>query len=204
LAAFRSGHLKFHPPVAASKWSPSFLAATRQMITHVQELELRAGRWSDTFERLLADQQADIFAQASFQSCPPSRASLTAALDTKTMMRHRRRITTHASWRHCAGGVDCLATHLHESRRRGVTIEVLIYAKPGHEERQEWPGARHVERQDPALIKTCTQRPRRLRYSVRHRRDGAELLAAEKLARFVSEAASKWQRMRPLARHQVG
>ena len=151
-----------------------FLAHNRKVVRQVQELEHKARR-----QDVLVDDE--LIAAFYDQQLPPEvvggsslekwyreelkRQPRLLQLTRDELMRHEAAgITTDAFPKTLRlGGVDCLASYLHEpgDPKDGLTVTVPIYAlNPVSEERCEWlvPGMLHAK--VLALCKTLHQRPR--------------------------------------------
>ena len=199
--------------LVAGNWDTRlpFLAANDKMITHVQELEHKARRQDvlvdDELIYAFYDQQlpADICTGAGFESwfkAEVKKQPKLLLLTQEELMRHEAAgITTQAFPKTLRlGGVDCLATYLHEpgDARDGVTVEVPIFAlNQVNEERCEWLVPGMLKDKIQALIKTLHQRPRSRLVPLPDTaaRMAQELLAAEKFgALSLTDAVLKWVR----------
>jgi ATP-dependent helicase HrpA len=123
-------------------------------------------------------------------------------LSREELMRHEAAgITTQAFPKTLRmGGVDCLATYLHEpgDARDGVTVEVPLFAlNQVNEERCEWLVPGMLKDKIQALIKTLHQRPRSRLVPLPETagRMAAELLQPEKWGTgSLTDAVLKWVR----------
>ena len=199
--------------MVAGNWDTKlpFLAANEKMIAHVQELEHKARRQDVLVDEELIyafyDQQlpADVCSGASFESWYKNEVKKQPKLLLLTqdeLMRHEAAgITTQAFPKTLRlGGVDCLATYLHEpgDAKDGVTVEVPIFAlNQVNEERCEWLVPGMLKDKIQALIKTLHQRPRSRLVPLPDTaaRMAAELMEAEKFgAGSLTDAVLKWVR----------
>ncbi|MBH2018134.1 MAG: ATP-dependent RNA helicase HrpA [Burkholderiales bacterium] len=199
--------------LVAGNWDTKlpFLAANEKMIAHVQDLEHKARRQDVLVDEELIyafyDQQlpADICTGAGFESWFKLEARKQPNLLRLTqdeLMRHEAAgITTQAFPKTLRlGGVDCLATYLHEpgDARDGVTVEVPLFAlNQVNEERCEWLVPGMLKDKIQALIKTLHQRPRSRLVPLPDTaaRMAQELMAAEKFgAGSLTDAVLKWVR----------
>ena len=199
--------------LVAGNWDTKlpFLAANEKTIAHVQELEHKARRQDVLVDEELIygfyDQQlpADVCSGASFESWYKAEVKKQPKLLLLTqdeLMRHEAAgITTQAFPKMLRlGGVDCLATYLHEpgDARDGVTVEVPIFAlNQVNEERCEWLVPGMLKDKIQALIKTLHQRPRSRLVPLPDTaaRIAADLLAPEKFgAGSLTDAVLKWVR----------
>jgi ATP-dependent helicase HrpA len=151
-----------------------FLAANQKLIRQVQDLEHKARRQDVLVDEELIyafyDQQlpADVHSGAGFEHWYKEEARKQPALLLLTreeLMRHEAAgITTQAFPKTMRlGGVDCLATYLHEpgDARDGVTVDLPLFAlNQVNEERCEWLVPGMLKDKVQALIKTLHQRPR--------------------------------------------
>jgi ATP-dependent helicase HrpA len=199
--------------MVAGNWDTKlpFLAANEKMITHVQDLEHKARRQDVLVDEELIyafyDQQlpADICTGAGCESWYKAEVKKQPNLLLLTqdeLMRHEAAgITTQAFPKTLRlGGVDCLATYLHEpgDARDGVTVEVPIFAlNQVNEERCEWLVPGMLKDKIQALIKTLHQRPRSRLVPLPDTaaRMAGELMQAEKFgAGSLTDAVLKWVR----------
>ncbi|MEO7401672.1 MAG: ATP-dependent RNA helicase HrpA [Polaromonas sp.] len=199
--------------MVAGNWDTKlpFLAANEKLIAHVQELEHKARRQDVLVDEELIyafyDQQlpADVCSGASCESWYKAEVKKQPNLLLLTqdeLMRHEAAgITTQAFPKTLRlGGVDCLATYLHEpgDARDGVTVEVPIFAlNQVNEERCEWLVPGMLKDKIQALIKTLHQRPRSRLVPLPDTaaRMAAELMLAEKFGSgSLTDAVLKWVR----------
>ncbi|MGH8822091.1 MAG: DUF3418 domain-containing protein, partial [Rhodoferax sp.] len=162
--------------LVAGEWDTRlpFLAANQKLISQVQDLEHKARRQDVLVDEELIyafyDQKlpADICGGAACESWYRDEVKKQPGLLLLTreeLMRHEAAgITTQAFPRTLRlGGVDCLATYLHEpgDARDGVTVDVPLFAlNQLSEERCEWLVPGMLRDKVQALIKTLHQRPR--------------------------------------------
>ena len=162
--------------LVAGNWDTKlpFLAANEALITEVQDLEHKARRQDVLVDEELIyafyDQQlpADICSGASCESwykVEVKRQPKLLLLSQEELRRHEAAgITTQAFPRTLRlGGVDCLATYLHEpgEAKDGVTVDIPLFAlNQVNEERCEWLVPGMLKDKVQALIKTLHQRPR--------------------------------------------
>ncbi len=199
--------------MVAGNWDTKlpFLGANEKMIAHVQELEHKARRQDVLVDEELIfafyDQQlpADVCSGASCESWYKTEVRKQPnllLLSQDELMRHEAAgITTQAFPKTLRlGGVDCLATYLHEpgDARDGVTVEVPIFAlNQVNEERCEWLVPGMLKDKIQALIKTLHQRPRSRLVPLPNTaaRMAAELLQLEKFGTgSLTDAVLKWVR----------
>ena len=199
--------------LVAGNWDTKlpFLAANEKLIAHVQDLEHKARRQDVLVDEELIyafyDQQlpADICSGASCESWYKAEVKKQPKLLLLTqdeLMRHEAAgITTQAFPKTLRlGGVDCLATYLHEpgDARDGVTVEVPLFAlNQVNEERCEWLVPGMLKDKIQALIKTLHQRPRSRLVPLPETaaRMAAELMQPEKFGTgSLLEAVLKWVR----------
>ncbi|MEO6320912.1 MAG: DUF3418 domain-containing protein, partial [Polaromonas sp.] len=199
--------------MVAGNWDTKlpFLAANEKMIAHVQDLEHKARRQDVLVDEELIyafyDQQlpADICSGAGCESwykAEVRKQPNLLLLSQDELMRHEAAgITTQAFPKTLRlGGVDCLATYLHEpgDARDGVTVEVPIFAlNQVNEERCEWLVPGMLKDKMQALIKTLHQRPRSRLVPLPETaaRMAGELMAAEKFgAGSLTDAVLRWVR----------
>ena len=162
--------------LVAGNWDTplGFLKANEKLIAKVQDLEHKARR-----QDVLVDEEL-IYAFYDHQLPPDvcSGASCEAwyrdevkkqpkllLLSQEELMRHEAAgITTQAFPKILRlGGVDCMATYLHEpgDAKDGVTVDVPLFAlNQVNEERCEWLVPGMLRDKVQALIKTLHQRPR--------------------------------------------
>ena len=162
--------------LVAGNWDTKlpFLTANDKLIARVQDLEHKARRQDVLVDEELIyafyDQQlpADVCSGAScehwYKEEVKKQPSL-LLLSQEELMRHEAAgITTQAFPKIMRlGGVDCLATYLHEpgDAKDGVTVEVPLFAlNQVNEERCEWLVPGMLKDKVQALIKTLHQRPR--------------------------------------------
>ncbi|WP_157040262.1 ATP-dependent RNA helicase HrpA [Polaromonas naphthalenivorans] len=199
--------------LVAGNWDTKlpFLAANEKMIAHVQDLEHKARRQDVLVDEELIyafyDQQlpADICTGAGCESWYKTEARKQPNLLLLTqdeLMRHEAAgITTQAFPKTLRlGGVDCLATYLHEpgDARDGVTVDVPLFAlNQVNEERCEWLVPGMLKDKIQALIKTLHQRPRSRLVPLPDTaaRMAGELMQAEKFGTgSLTDAVLKWVR----------
>ena len=199
--------------LVAGNWDTKlpFLVANEKMIAHVQDLEHKARRQDVLVDEELIyafyDQQlpADICTGAGCESwykAEVKRQPNLLRLSQDELMRHEAAgITTQTFPKTLRlGGVDCLATYLHEpgDARDGVTVELPIFAlNQVNEERCEWLVPGMLKDKIQALIKTLHQRPRSRLVPLPDTatRMAQELMAAEKFgAGALTDAVLKWVR----------
>ncbi len=199
--------------LVAGNWDTklAFLAANEKMIAHVQDLEHKARRQDVLVDEELIyafyDQQlpAGICTGAGFESwfkAEVKKQPNLLLLTQDELMRHEAAgITTQAFPKTLRlGGVDCLATYLHEpgDARDGVTVELPIFAlNQVNEERCEWLVPGMLKDKIQALIKTLHQRPRSRLVPLPDTaaRMAQELMAPEKFGTgSLTDAVLKWVR----------
>ena len=199
--------------LVAGNWDTKlpFLAANEKMISHVQDLEHKARRQDVLVDEELIyafyDQQlpAQVCSGASCESwfkAEVKKQPNLLLLTQDELMRHEAAgITTQAFPKTLRlGGVDCLATYLHEpgDARDGVTVEVPIFAlNQVNDERCEWLVPGMLKDKIQALIKTLHQRPRSRLVPLPETaaRMAIELMQAEKFGTgSLTDAVLKWVR----------
>ncbi|MDP2256719.1 MAG: ATP-dependent RNA helicase HrpA [Polaromonas sp.] len=162
--------------LVAGNWDTKlpFLAANQKLIEQVQDLEHKARRQDVLVDEELIyafyDQQlpADICTGASCERWYKDEIKQQPKLLLLTrdeLMRHEAAGITTQSFPKTLrlGGVDCMATYLHEpgDAKDGVTVEVPLFAlNQVNEERCEWLVPGMLKDKVQALIKTLHQRPR--------------------------------------------
>lgn len=162
--------------LVAGNWDTKlpFLAANLKLIEQVQDLEHKARRQDVLVDEELIyafyDQQlpADICTGASCERWYKDEVKQQPQLLLLTrdeLMRHEAAGITTQSFPKTLrlGGVDCMATYLHEpgDAKDGVTVEVPLFAlNQVNEERCEWLVPGMLKDKIQALIKTLHQRPR--------------------------------------------
>ncbi|WP_293470652.1 ATP-dependent RNA helicase HrpA, partial [Polaromonas sp.] len=162
--------------LVAGNWDTKlpFLAANLKLIEQVQDLEHKARRQDVLVDEELIyafyDQQlpADICTGASCERWYKDQIKQQPTLLLLTrdeLMRHEAAGITTQSFPKTLrlGGVDCMATYLHEpgDAKDGVTVEVPLFAlNQVNEERCEWLVPGMLKDKIQALIKTLHQRPR--------------------------------------------
>lgn len=184
--------------LVAGNWETKlpFLQANLKLIQQVQDLEHKARRQDVLVDEELIyafyDQQlpADICTGAGCEHWyrdEVKKQPKLLLLSREELMRHEAAgITTQAFPKTLRlGGVDCLATYLHEpgDARDGVTVDVPLFAlNQVNEERCEWLVPGMLKDKIQALIKTLHQRPRSRLVPLPDTaaRMAAELLAPEK------------------------
>ena len=199
--------------LVAGNWDSKlpFLAANLKLITQVQDLEHKARRQDVLVDEELIyafyDQQlpADICTGAGCEHWykdEVKKQPQLLLLSREELMRHEAAgITTQAFPKTLRmGGVDCLATYLHEpgDARDGVTVDVPLFAlNQVNEERCEWLVPGMLKDKIQALIKTLHQRPRSRLVPLPETagRMAAELLQPEKWGSgSLTDAVLKWVR----------
>ncbi len=162
--------------LVAGNWDTKlpFLAANLKLIEQVQDLEHKARRQDVLVDEELIyafyDQQlpTDICTGAGCEQWykdEVKKQSKLLLLTREELMRHEAAGITTQSFPKTLrlGGVDCLATYLHEPGdvKDGVTIDVPLFAlNQVNEERCEWLVPGMLKDKVQALIKTLHQRPR--------------------------------------------
>ena len=162
--------------LVAGNWDTTlpFLKANEKLIAKVQDLEHKARRQDVLVDEELIyafyDQQlpADVCSGASCEAWykdEVKKQPTLLLLTQEELMRHEAAgITTQAFPRVLRlGGVDCIATYLHEPgvAKDGVTVDVPLFAlNQVNEERCEWLVPGMLKDKVQALIKTLHQRPR--------------------------------------------
>nr|WP_268236610.1 ATP-dependent RNA helicase HrpA [Polaromonas eurypsychrophila] len=162
--------------LVAGNWDTKlpFLAANLKLIQQVQDLEHKARRQDVLVDEELIyafyDQQlpADICTGAGCEHWykdEVKKQPKLLLLSREELMRHEAAGITTQSFPKTLrlGGVDCLATYLHEpgDAKDGVTVDVLLFAlNQVNEERCEWLVPGMLKDKIQALIKTLHQRPR--------------------------------------------
>ncbi|MBP9904421.1 MAG: ATP-dependent RNA helicase HrpA [Rhodoferax sp.] len=151
-----------------------FLAANHKLIQQVEDLEHKARRQDvlvdDELIYAFYDQQlpADVCSGFSFEAWYRDAARINPKLLLLTreeLMRHEAAGITTQSFPKTVrlGGVDCVATYLHEpgDPKDGLTVTVPIFVlNQVNEERCEWLVPGMLKDKIQALIKTLHQRPR--------------------------------------------
>ncbi len=162
--------------LVAGNWDTKlpFLAANEKLIAKVQDLEHKARRQDVLVDEELIyafyDQQlpANVCSGASceawFKDEVKKQPNLLLLTQDELMRHEAAGITTQAFPKILRlGGVDCMATYLHEpgDARDGVTVDVPLFAlNQVNEERCEWLVPGMLKDKVQALIKTLHQRPR--------------------------------------------
>ncbi len=162
--------------LVAGNWDTplAFLKANEKLIAKVQDLEHKARRQDVLVDEELIyafyDQQlpADVCSGASCEAWykeEVKKQPKLLLLSQEELMRHEAAgITTQAFPKILRlGGVDCVATYLHEpgDAKDGVTVDVPLFAlNQVNEERCEWLVPGMLKDKVQALIKTLHQRPR--------------------------------------------
>ncbi len=162
--------------LVAGNWDSKlpFLAANLKLIAQVQDLEHKARRQDVLVDEELIyafyDQQlpADICTGASCERWykdEVKKQPTLLLLSREELMRHEAAGITTQSFPKTLrlGGVDCLATYLHEpgDAKDGLTVDVPLFAlNQVSEERCEWLVPGMLKDKIQALIKTLHQRPR--------------------------------------------
>ena len=199
--------------LVAGNWDTKlpFLAANLKLIKQIQDLEHKARRQDVLVDEELIyafyDQQlpADVCSGASCESWYQHEIKKQPALLLLTrdeLMRHEAAGITTQSFPKTLrlGGVDCLATYLHEpgDARDGVTVDVPLFAlNQASEERCEWLVPGMLKDKIQALIKTLHQRPRSRLVPLPDTaaRMAEELMAPEKFGSgSLTDAVLKWVR----------
>jgi ATP-dependent helicase HrpA len=151
-----------------------FLKANEKLITKVQDLEHKARRQDVLVDEELIyafyDQQlpADVCSGASCEAWykeEVKKQPKLLLLTQEELMRHEAAGITTQSFPKVLrlGGVNCIATYLHEPghAKDGVTVDVPLFAlNQVNEERCEWLVPGMLKEKVQALIKTLHQRPR--------------------------------------------
>ncbi|WP_394789500.1 ATP-dependent RNA helicase HrpA [Rhodoferax sp.] len=152
----------------------SFLEANLKLIKQVEDLEHKARRQDvlvdDELIYAFYDQQlpADVYGGASFERWYRDAQQINPKLLMLTreeLMRHEAAGITTQSFPKTIrlGGVDCLATYLHEpgDAKDGLTVTVPLFVlNQVNDERCEWLVPGMLKDKIQALIKTLHQRPR--------------------------------------------
>ncbi|MES2955134.1 MAG: ATP-dependent RNA helicase HrpA, partial [Pseudomonadota bacterium] len=162
--------------LVAGNWDTKlpFLQANLKLIGQVQDLEHKARRQDVLVDEELIyafyDQQlpADICTGAGCEHWykdEVKKQPKLLLLTREELMRHEAAGITTQSFPKTLrlGGVDCLATYLHEpgDAKDGVTVDVPLFAlNQVNEERCEWLVPGMLKDKIQALIKTLHQRPR--------------------------------------------
>ena len=162
--------------LVAGNWDTplGFLKANEKLIAKVQDLEHKARRQDVLVDEELIyafyDQQLppDVCSGASCEAWyrdEVKKQPKLLLLSQEELMRHEAAgITTQAFPKILRlGGVDCMATYLHEpgDAKDGVTVDVPLFAlNQVNEERCEWLVPGMLKDKVQALIKTLHQRPR--------------------------------------------
>ncbi|WP_395055261.1 ATP-dependent RNA helicase HrpA [Polaromonas sp.] len=162
--------------LVAGNWDTKlpFLQANLKLIQQVQDLEHKARRQDVLVDEELIyafyDQQlpANICTGAACEHWYKEEVKKQAQLlllSREELMRHEAAGITTQSFPKTLrlGGVDCLATYLHEpgDAKDGVTVDVPLFAlNQVNEERCEWLVPGMLKDKIQALIKTLHQRPR--------------------------------------------
>jgi ATP-dependent helicase HrpA len=162
--------------LVAGNWDTplAFLKANEKLIAKVQDLEHKARRQDVLVDEELIyafyDQQlpADVCSGASCEAWykdEVKKQPKLLLLTQEELMRHEAAgITTQAFPKILRlGGVDCVATYLHEpgDAKDGVTVDVPLFAlNQVNEDRCEWLVPGMLKDKVQALIKTLHQRPR--------------------------------------------
>jgi ATP-dependent helicase HrpA len=151
-----------------------FLEANLKLIKQVEDLEHKARRQDvlvdDELIYAFYDQQlpADVYGGASFERWYRDAQQINPKLLMLTreeLMRHEAAGITTQSFPKTIrlGGVDCLATYLHEpgDAKDGLTVTVPLFVlNQVNDERCEWLVPGMLKDKIQALIKTLHQRPR--------------------------------------------
>jgi ATP-dependent helicase HrpA len=151
-----------------------FLAANQKLIKQVEDLEHKARRQDvlvdDELIYAFYDQQlpADVCSGYSFERWyreEVKKQPTLLMLTREELMRHEAAGITTASFPKTIrlGGVDCVATYLHEpgDAKDGLTVTVPLFVlNQVNEERCEWLVPGMLKEKVQALLKTLHQRPR--------------------------------------------
>jgi ATP-dependent helicase HrpA len=162
--------------LVAGEWDTPlpFLAANRKMIAQVEELEHKSRRQDvlvdDELIHAFYDQQlpADVFSGHTLERWyrdELKRQPRLLLLTRDELMRHEAAGITTAAFPKTIrlGGVDCVATYLHDpgDPKDGVTVTVPIYSlNQVNDERCEWLVPGMLKDKVLALVKSLHQRPR--------------------------------------------
>ena len=162
--------------LVAGEWDTSlpFLAANRNMISQVEELEHKSRRQDvlvdDELIRAFYDQQlpADVHSGHSLERWyrdEVKRQPRLLQLTREELMRHEAAGITTAAFPKTIrlGGVDCVASYLHDpgDPKDGVTVTVPIYSlNQVNDERCEWLVPGMLKDKVLALVKSLHQKPR--------------------------------------------
>ena len=151
-----------------------FLKANDKLIATVQDIEHKARRqdvlvdeeliYAFYDQQLPADVCSGVSCEAWYKEAVKKQPKL-LLLTQEELMRHEAAGITTQSFPKMLrlGGVDCLATYLHEpgDAKDGVTVDVPLFAlNQVNEERCEWLVPGMLKDKVQALIKTLHQRPR--------------------------------------------
>jgi len=151
-----------------------FLAANQKLIRQVEDLEHKSRR-----QDVLVDEEliyafydkllpADVYSGATLEHWYKEASKLNPKLlylTREELMRHEAAgITTSTFPRHVRmGGVDCVATYLHQpgDAKDGVTVDVPLFVlNQVNEERCEWLVPGMLKDKVQALLKSLPQKPR--------------------------------------------
>ena len=162
--------------LVAGEWETKlpFVAANHKLIKQVEELEHKSRRQDvlvdDELIHAFYDQQlpADVCSGHSLERWyrdEVKRQPNLLLLTREELMRHEAAGITTAAFPKTLrlGGVDCVATYLHEpgDARDGVTVSVPIYSlNQVNDERCEWLVPGMLKDKVLALVKSLHQRPR--------------------------------------------
>ena len=162
--------------LVAGEWETRlpFLAANRKLIAQVEELEHKSRRQDvlvdDELIYAFYDQQlpAEVCSGTTLERWyreEIKRQPRLLMLTREELMRHEAAGITTAAFPRTVrlGGVDCMATYLHEpgDAKDGVTVTVPIYAlNQVSDERCEWLVPGMLKDKVLALVKSLHQRPR--------------------------------------------
>jgi ATP-dependent helicase HrpA len=162
--------------LVAGQWDSKlpFLAANQKLVRQVEELEHKSRR-----QDVLVDEELiyafydkliprDVFSGATFERWYRQASRTDAALLQLTrdeLMRHEAAGITTESFPKTVrmGGVDCVASYLHEPGdvRDGLTVSVPLFVlNQVSEERAEWLVPGMLKDKVQALLKSLPQRPR--------------------------------------------
>ena len=171
-----------------------FLAANRRMMREVLDLEHKSRRQDvlvdDSLIEAYYDAQLpdDVFSGDTLERWYRVESKGTDRLlflDRESLMRHEASGVTHQAFPKVVrvGGVDCLATYLHEpgDSKDGLTVEVPIFALNQVDAgRCEWLVPGMLKDKIQALLKSLPQRPRSRLVPIPHTAESmAEVLSAQ-------------------------
>ncbi|MFY9248660.1 MAG: DUF3418 domain-containing protein, partial [Burkholderiaceae bacterium] len=171
-----------------------FLAANRRMMREVLDLEHKSRRQDvlvdDSLIEAYYDAQLpdDVFSGDTLERwyrVESKRTDRLLFLDRESLMRHEASGVTHQAFPKVVrvGGVDCVATYLHEpgDSKDGLTVEVPIFALNQVDAgRCEWLVPGMLKDKIQALLKSLPQRPRSRLVPIPHTAESmAEVLSAQ-------------------------